>query len=398
MRHPLNTGLALGLLLSVAAGCRGDLPLIHSEEEDVTPPYSGGHITGFYLLNEGNMGSNKATLDYFDYTTGMYARNIYNERNPDVVKGLGDVGNDIAIYGDKLYAVINCSHMVEVMDAHTAKHIGSIDVSNCRYITFCNGKAYVSSYAGPVQTDPEARPGKIVEIDTISLQKTREVVVGYQPEEMTVIGNQLFVANSGGYRYPNYDRTVSVVDLQSFQVTNTIDVAINLHRMEQDRYGNIYVSSRGDYSDIGSDIYIIDSHTQKVTGQLGFAASEMWMSGDSLYVISMNMSQNHEDNLGKKAAYIIYDVKQQTVRTRSFITDGTQISLPYGLAVNPESKEIFITDATNYVTPGYLYCFSPEGKLRWRIGTGDIPSRMVFTIESPSPVPPILRLRPLSTR
>ncbi len=50
----------------------------------------------------------------------------------------------------------------------------------------------------------------------------------------------------GAYRFPDYDRTVSVIDLKTFQVIKTIDVAINLHRMKLDRYGRIYVSSRGD--------------------------------------------------------------------------------------------------------------------------------------------------------
>ena len=35
-----------------------------------------GEIKGFFLLNEGNMGSNKASLDYYDYETGVYTRNI----------------------------------------------------------------------------------------------------------------------------------------------------------------------------------------------------------------------------------------------------------------------------------------------------------------------------------
>ena len=39
------------------------------------------------MLNEGNMGSNKCTLDFFfDYTKGTYYRNIYAEINPNVVK------------------------------------------------------------------------------------------------------------------------------------------------------------------------------------------------------------------------------------------------------------------------------------------------------------------------
>ena len=65
-----------------------------------------------YLLNEGNMGSNKCTIDFYDDTTGGDFRNIYPEQNPDIVKELGDVGNDIQIYGDKLFAVVNCSHFV----------------------------------------------------------------------------------------------------------------------------------------------------------------------------------------------------------------------------------------------------------------------------------------------
>ena len=184
------TTYSMLLLLCLLAGCRSDIPFLHSEEEQLQP-VQHRHIRGFFLLNEGNMGSNKASLDFFDVGTGKYQRNIYPTRNPGIVKELGDVGNDIAIYGSKLYAVINCSHYVEVMDVHTGRHVGSIDVLNCRYIVFHDGKAYISSYAGPVQIDPNARPGKVVEVDTTSLKITREVVVGYQPEEMVITGGKL---------------------------------------------------------------------------------------------------------------------------------------------------------------------------------------------------------------
>jgi proline racemase len=59
----------------------------------------------------------------FDYTKGTYYRNIYAEINPNVVKELGDVGNDIKIYGSKLYIVVNVSNKIEVLDAKTAKRI-----------------------------------------------------------------------------------------------------------------------------------------------------------------------------------------------------------------------------------------------------------------------------------
>ena len=122
--------LALLLLFS----CRKADVIVPPEEKPVAPGGEGNEITGFYLLNEGNMGSNKATIDYFDYESGIYSKNIFAERNPGVVKELGDVGNDIQIYGNKLYVVVNCSHFVEVMDSKTAKHIATIPIPNCRYI------------------------------------------------------------------------------------------------------------------------------------------------------------------------------------------------------------------------------------------------------------------------
>lgn len=365
-------------LIGVFYACRGEVPIVPSEEEQVGMYDPNGSIKGMFLLNEGNMGNNKCTLDFLDYSQGIYKRNIYAERNPSVVKELGDVGNDLQIYGGKLYAVINCSHFIEVMDVENARHLGKIDVLNCRYITFNEGKAYVSSYAGPVQLDPNARPGKVVEVDTASLAITREVVVGYQPEQMVVKDGKLYVANSGGYRFPNYDRTVSVIDLRTFKVIKTIDVAINLHRMALDRYGMIYVSSRGDYYNVKSDIFVIDTQTDKVVRSLGISASNFCLSGDSLYTISTEWSKVTSSNT---ISYSIYDVKKKSIVSRNFITDGTEkeITIPYGIAVNPETKELFVTDAKTYVIPGTLYCFSPQGRKRWKIRTGDIPAHFAFT-------------------
>ena len=164
-------------------------------------------------------------------------------------------------------------------------------------------------------------------------------------------------------------------------MVNTIDVAINLHRMELDRYGRIYVSSRGDYYDVGADVYVIDSKTDQVTGNLGIAASEMCLAGDSLYMTSVEWSYITQSN---EITYTLYDVGRQKVVSHNFIADGTdeQIQIPYGIAVNPETKEFFVCDAKDYVTPGTLYCFSPDGFLKWKVTTGDIPAHFAFTTKS----------------
>ena len=171
------------LCLSAVTSCRHEELILYSDTyETTTPQYAS--VAGFYLLNEGNMGTNSSTLDYFDATTGEYHKNIYAETNPTVIKELGDVGNDLQIYGSRLYAVINCSHKVEVMRAADASYIGKIDLPNCRYIRFHDGYAYVSSYVAPVRIDPHAPKGCVFKIDTATLQVVDTVTVGYQPEEI----------------------------------------------------------------------------------------------------------------------------------------------------------------------------------------------------------------------
>ncbi|WP_231477611.1 DUF5074 domain-containing protein [Prevotella sp. HUN102] len=104
--------LLLMAILTLIA-CRQDDLIIYPDLQN-TGDQSKTDYLGLYILNEGNMGTNKATLDYLDLTTGTYSRNIYPSRNPNMVKELGDVGNDIKIYGNSLWMVINQSNKVEV--------------------------------------------------------------------------------------------------------------------------------------------------------------------------------------------------------------------------------------------------------------------------------------------
>lgn len=373
----------LFLLLSlVATSCREDELVVPTEFDIITDePPGDTKIRGFYLVNEGNMGSNKCTLDYFDYFTGLYARNFYAERNPNVIKELGDVGNDIGIYGSKLYVVVNCSHKVEVLDARTGVRLGQVDIPNCRYVRFHRGKAYVSSYVGPVLIDADAPKGAVYEVDTTSFAVRRKVTVGYQPEEMEVVDDYMYVANSGGYRAPNYDNTVSVVQMIEFKQVEQIPVGINLHRLKKDKYNQLWVTSRGDYQTRPSRLYVLAKKSgynrMVVSDTIPLACSNMAIRGDSLYYYATEWSNYTGSNT---ITYGIIDIRTHKRVSDNFITDGTEknITIPYGIAIHPETGDIFVTDAKNYVSSGTLYCFSPQGKLKWSVRTGDIPAHITF--------------------
>ena len=402
--HILIRVIGLWLIAVACMGCRGDEIVVPSEyvalpiEPRPEASFAPNEPIGMYLLNEGNMGSNKATIDYLDFCNGTYIRNIYGERNPNVIKELGDVGNDIQVYGNRLYAVINCSHKVEVMDARTCRRIGQIDIPNCRYIRFHMDKAYISSYVGPVSIDPNAQLGAIFEVDTATLRITRQVTVGYQPEEFEIIGNYLYVANSGGYRAPEYDSTLSVVDLTDFRQIKKIPVCVNPHRVRKDQYNRLWITSRGDHKDVQPQLVcfqpLSNSSSERPIGgtpsnshivaSYNISPSEMVIVGDSMYYYGSHWS---DETMSNQITYGAFNIQSSITNNQypisniqSFITDGTEknIKIPYGIQVNPYNGDIYITDAKNYVSSGQLHCYSREGKRKWSVRTGDIPAHMCF--------------------
>ncbi|MBR1878484.1 MAG: hypothetical protein IJ814_05700 [Paludibacteraceae bacterium] len=333
--------------------CRGD---------EVVYPTIGTHVTdevregGLFVLCEGNMGSNKARLDYINLHTGEYYANWYGSQNPRQMKELGDVGNDLQQYGNRLYAVINCSHKVEVMDLQ-ARHIGQVEIPNCRYMAFRGDKMYVSAYVGSVAT-PELL-GSVFEVDTATLEITREVKVGHQPDELCIIDDKLYVANSGGYLTNRYDSTLSVIDLASMTELGKITVGLNPTRVRTDDQKHLWVCCQGNYGAVQPCIVILDP--QKEIHRLAIPCANIAMWGSTAYVIDNEQHKLHA------VSTIDFEELHQPV-------DISAYEHPYGLLATNDA--LYITDAKNYVSSGVLHCYGYDGKEHWSALTGDIPGHL----------------------
>ena len=377
------------LTLLLLSACRQDVMIVPMEKSDPGGKTQQGDIIGMYLLNEGNMGSNKSSLDYLDLSdsTAHYYRNIYSQRNPSTVMSLGDVGNDCQIYGSRLWLVINCSNKVEVARADSAIRIGKVNIPNCRYVTFNDRYAYVSSYVGTVYASSNSPLGSVYKVDTLTLQKVDSCSVGYQPEEMAIIGNQLYVANSGGYQGmtgQGYESTVSVIDMATMQETSKIEVAPNLHHLKADKYNQLWVTARGDYMTEASSIWWLapdESGKMKVGGHIDQAVSDLCIVGDSLYFYG---SQWSEVSMSNTITYGIINVKTHQVVSTSLSSapEISKIRMPYGIIVNPIHRDFYLMDAKNYVSSGELLHFLPDGTFDWKVSTGDIPAHAAFLFKT----------------
>lgn len=379
--------VVLAIALVAAAGCRKEdtlrfLPGENGEPSDYevvdAAVDASAKLSGIYLINEGNQGSNKARLDFLNFHNGFYIRDVFTEYNPEVVKGLGDTGNDVQVYKGKVFVAVNGSHKVEIMDAYSMKRLAQVDVPNCRFIAFDGNSAYVTSYVAKDKEALKTQKGALYRIDLDTYKVTGQVTVGYQPEQLVIRDGKAYVANSGGY-VAGYDDTISVVDLKSMKVEYDIKVAVNLELMLVDADGVIWVSSRGNYIDVSSTLnYLVKKGDKyELGGSVNVPVSSMALAGDKIYVIGSTYTP---PTWALTTTYNIVNAKTRKLESGSFITDGTEsdITTAYTVTVNPGNGDIYVTDAKDYVSSGTLHCYTGSGKHKWSVRTGDIPGRIAF--------------------
>lgn len=358
----------VGVLGVGFVACRKETPAPKPTPQEVPSEKNGGY-RGFYLLNQGAWKTNKSSLDYYDFAQGKYLRDVYTQANPEMVKGLGDTGNDIQEYGGKLYIVLNGSNKIEVLDARSTKHVGEVALPNARFICFWNGKGYATSYVAPDAGDN----GEVVEIDTASYKILRRVNVGRRPEGLAAVDGKLYIAKSGADGV--YEKTLTVVDITTLQVVGNIEVALNLQTIRQDSHGQLWVTSLGNYTDAAPSLYCLSKTGTEYTiaKNTGIACHGFDIRNDSLFYYSSiyNPSGQAENSYG------IIDVKKREKLASSFLV-GSSVQTPYCLRAEPGSGNLYITDALDYKSSGTLYCYSVSGTKKWQVKTGDLPACIAF--------------------
>ncbi|MEZ0538676.1 YncE family protein [Fibrella arboris] len=200
--------LSLGLLTALSTACTITEPLR-------TEPYEQGVV----VLETGQSGKSNSSVSFItpDRRAIPTIFSTVNDRN------LGDYLRSYTEIDGKGYLVVTNSDKVEVVENSTFRSIVIIDknVERCRYMVAAppqDGyflKGYVSYWGGKTMA-----PG-IAIVSLTDRKVINHITVGAGPEQMAVVGDQLFVANSGGADIGN---TVSVINTTTDQVVTSIPV------------------------------------------------------------------------------------------------------------------------------------------------------------------------------
>ena len=171
------------------------------------------------------------------------------------------------------------------------------------------------------------------------------------------------------------DNDVVVLNTSTMTAEGAITVGTNLNKVRVDDSGCLWISSRGDYMSKPSRLYRVDPKTSAVK------TVEVSCTDFSIYKGTIYYYASVWSNATMSMAHDYGTVSVATATPgASFLPAASQaeITEPYGIAVNPANGDIYISDARNYTSSGSLLCFKPDGSLRWKVKTGDIPGHMVF--------------------
>lgn len=321
---------------------------------------------GVYVLNEGVFNMNNSSLSHIAMDEGTIVKDYFYARNS---RKLGDTGNDMQRYGSKIYIVLSVSSQVEVIDAASGESLRQIPFfqgtksRQPRNIAFHDNKAFVCSFDGTVAV-----------IDTASLSVEKYIAVGKNPDGIAVSNGKVYVSNSGGLDYPNYDSTVSVIDAHTYEEIVRITVGLNPYAIVPDRYGKLYVVCRGNYGSIPMSLKVIDSGSDEVETAFPGLEEEvlgMAVQGDTAYLYY------HDHMAGTGSRIMILDLLTGQLIRQHFVTDGTVLQTVYGITTDPITGNVWVADAKDMTSTGTVHCFSSEGKRLQSYGVGINPAKMV---------------------
>jgi YVTN family beta-propeller protein len=341
------------VMMAGMASCKKDD--VKTETPEVT--------TGVYVLNEGLLNDNNTTLTYYDFGTSTPVTDYFANVNG---KGLGDTGNDLLIYGGKMYIVMNVTSHVRVAEALTAKSIREIDFTNGngpdrqpRNVVAYKNKVLVSSWDNSVSV-----------IDTTTLEVEKVIAVGANPEQMVISGDKLYVANGGGLT-PGMDSTISVVSLTSFTELQKIKVGLNPYCMAADSANNIYVGCNGNYGAVGPKLVKVSTITNTVVKSVDTAVGKIRYFDGYLYATGGWLGSPYVRKLNTT------DFSQTSP---NFITDGIKIEYAYGIDIDVKTGDVWVTDAKNFRNTGEVFCFSKNGtkKRSFSVTPGVNPNTVAF--------------------
>jgi hypothetical protein len=330
--------------------------------------FSQSYLDGIFVLNEGNMGSNSASVSFIN-ENDQVANNVFGMANANA--SLGDVGQSMSFYNDKGFIVLNYSNAIKVVNRETfvAETTINTGLVNPRYMAVYQNKGYVTCWGdGTVTTDDYLA---VVNLDTYAVESTIPLPEGV--EYIEAINDKLYVAHQGGY---GYGTTLSVVNPITLNVTSITVGDLPNSMVVKDNYLYVLCSGMPFWNPSGIEtsgkLVKINLTDNSIVNELPFINNQ-----------HPGHLQLENDNLYYTMGSDIYKMTTSdiTLPTAAFITTPVTDFLGiYGLDII--DNKIYVADANGYAANGFGHIYNTNGVFVATHTLGNIPNHFYKSNES----------------
>jgi hypothetical protein len=316
------------------------------------PEVSFGSGSKVFITNEGNFGTNNASVSMYEPGSAQIVSDIYKTQNNNA--SLGDVCQSMTKINNKYYVVVNNSGKIAVVNSSDFKLITNITgLQSPRHIlpvTF--NKAYVSDlYANAIS---------IIDLNTNT--KTGSIPCSGWTEQMVLIYNKAFITNNNsGYTY--------VINTITDQITDSIYVGKFGGTIVIDRNSKIWVLSGGDTpNSIVGKLSRINPVNLQVELSLPFGSTDspgnlcINATKDTLYFLNTSIYR--------------MEISSTTLPGSAFVTSSANTF--YGLGVSDKDYNIYVSDAIDYIQKSSIMVYYPNGALKSSFKAGINASSFYF--------------------
>lgn len=332
--------------------------VFQSCKKDDDDQNSGKQYTnGLFITNEGLFQTGVGTVSFWSRDNQIRENDIFNTVNGIP---LGNVAQSTTIHNNKAYTVVNNSGKMEVVDAKTFAHKGTVTgLELPRYFVGLNdNKGYVSEWVG------FSGNGRIAVVDLNTYQVTSTITVGVLPEKMVLVGTKLYVANSN-------DTVVTVINTATDAVESTITVGDWPTYIAADKNGEVWVMCSGvpAWAGTATSPTLVKFNPAIPTVQTIFdfatpdnSPSRLVINGAGDKLFYLYSGGVYELGIGASA------LNSSPIINRSF----------YSLGIDPQTGYLYGGDPLDYISPGRVIQYNGSYSATDSMTTGIIPTDFTF--------------------